>query len=332
MCYIQILQDVEVPVKFVKHPPRVLFLGMQGNFSLPPLHALLQNGIDVCAVVIPAADGPDRNPLPIKRKERPPLVRPLLPILKSSLQNNIVQLAWQRHIPVWEVARMADPTVVATLAAYQPDVICVACFSLRMPPVILDLPRLGCLNVHPSLLPAHRGPEPLFWAFRQGLYKTGVSIHFMHEGMDTGDILAQESIEIPAGMSYGELEYESARLGGELLTQAVQALYMGNAIATPQDEKLSSYQSFPTPEDFIVPAAEWSAEHVYRFVCGVSGWREPIKLQLKDNKYVYVQKVISYGLEGISVLPGEVYNRYGDTLRVKCKRGWVEVANPTDSQ
>ncbi|MFL5626643.1 MAG: methionyl-tRNA formyltransferase [Ktedonobacteraceae bacterium] len=316
----------------MKHPPRVLFLGMQGNFSLPPLHTLLQNGIDVCAVVIPAADGPDRDPLPIKRKERPPLVRPLLPMLKSSLQNNIVQLAWQRQIPVWEVTGMADRSVVAALAAYQPDVICVACFSLRIPRVILDVPRLGCLNVHPSLLPANRGPEPLFWAFRQGLHKTGVSIHFMHEGMDTGDILAQESIEIPAGMSYAALEYECALRGGELLTQSVQALCMGNAIATPQDEKLSSYQSFPTPEDFIVPVAEWSAEHVYRFVCGVAGWREPIKLQLGHNKYVYVQKATSYSHEDTGTLPGEVYSRYGDTLRVKCKKGWVGVVNPTASQ
>ena len=177
-----------------RRPPRVLFLGMPGNFSWPSLRALLDGGIDVCAVVLPASPrpGPDRpyHP-PITRREQLRSTRSMLPLLNSSLHGGIVQLAWERQIPVWEVSRMSDPATVSTLAAYQPDLICVACFSLRIASSILDIPRLGSLNVHPSLLPAHRGPVPLFWAFRQGLQQTGVTIHLMDEGMDTGDILAQ---------------------------------------------------------------------------------------------------------------------------------------------
>ncbi|HYL43925.1 MAG TPA: hypothetical protein VEU97_11100, partial [Ktedonobacteraceae bacterium] len=116
----------------MKHPPRVLFLGMQGNFSVPPLHALLQNGVEICAIVIPAASKPGSEQVPILRKDPPRLDRSMLPMLNSSLQNNIVQLAWQHQFPIWEVTRMSDPSVVTTLASYRPDIICVACFSLRI--------------------------------------------------------------------------------------------------------------------------------------------------------------------------------------------------------
>ena len=298
---------------------------------MPSLHALLQNGVEICAIVIPAAPKPGSDQLPILRKDRPRLERSALPMLNSSLQNNIVQLAWQHQLPVWEVARLSDPSVVTTLASYQPDIICVACFSLRIPRIVLDIPCLGCLNVHPSLLPANRGPEPLFWAFRQGLQKTGVSIHFMNEGMDTGDILAQDSIDIPAGISYAELEQQCAIRGAELLLWSVQALYEGRAIRTPQGEERSSYQSFPGSKDFIVPVAEWSAEHVYTFICGIAGWGESIKLLL-DTEYVHIQQAISYSQEDIGISPGKVYSKEGGILQIQCKKGWVAVVSPTASQ
>src|SRR5204862_1767507 len=112
-------------------------------------------------------------------------------------------------------------------------IICVACFSQRIPRIILDLPRLGCLNVHPSLLPANRGPVPLFWTFREGHQQTGVTIHLMNEGMDTGDILAQEPIEVPSGISYAQLELQCATLGGKLLARTVWVSYRGLAIRVP---------------------------------------------------------------------------------------------------
>src|SRR5690348_8914312 len=132
--------------------PRVLFLGMPGNFSWPSLRALLDGGIDVCAVVLPASPRPDLDrPNPrghpaITRREQLRSTRSMLPLLNSSLHAGIDQLAWERQIPLWEVSRMSDPATVSTLAAYQPDVICVACFSLRIARSILDIPRLGSLN------------------------------------------------------------------------------------------------------------------------------------------------------------------------------------------
>src|SRR5947209_13311923 len=105
----------------MKRPPRVLFFGMQGNFSLPPLRALLESGIEVSAVVIPASFTAGSGPPPIARHEPPRMGRAALRVLNSSLYTNIVQLAWQEHIPLWEVAGMSDPATLSTLAAYQPD-------------------------------------------------------------------------------------------------------------------------------------------------------------------------------------------------------------------
>src|SRR5947209_7073619 len=202
-------------------PPRVLFFGMQGNFSHPPLRALVDDGIEVCAVVIPASQTPGLELPAIRRREQLHAARSMLPLLRSSVPASILQLASERDIPVWEVLRLSDPQTVSILAAYQADIICVACFSQRIPRVIRDLPRLDCLNVHPSLLPANRGPVPLFWTFRQGCEHTGVTIHLMDEGMDSGDILAQEVIEVLSGMSYAQLELECALHGGDLLADTI---------------------------------------------------------------------------------------------------------------
>jgi methionyl-tRNA formyltransferase len=326
---IEILQDGEASVKYMERSPRVLFLGMQGNFSWPALRALLKSGIEVCAVVLPAPQRP-KQPA-IYRREQPAPGHSTLPMLNSSLHSGIVQLVGEHQIPLWEVSRIGDPEAVSILAAYRPDVICVACFSLHIPRAILDIPRLGCLNVHPSLLPANRGPLPLFWALRQGLQQSGVTIHFMDEGMDTGDMLAQSIIEIMDGMSYAELELQCAMRGGEMLAQAVRELYEGRVHRVAQDESKSSYQSFPEDEDYLVPVAEWSASHVYNFICGVAEWGGPIKLRV-GNEYFAVRQAISYSLEDISDAPSETYCWRGEELWIRCKVGWVSVVNPAAFQ
>jgi methionyl-tRNA formyltransferase len=248
---IQILQDTEISVKSMNRP-RVIFFGMPGRFSIPSLEALLASNIEVCAIVLPSSDRPENGKLSISRREPPRQARLLLPVRGSSLHANIMQIAWERNIPVFEVRRMANPLTISTLAAFAPDMICVACFSLYIPRVVLDIPRLGCLNVHPSLLPDNRGPEPLFWTFRRGDAQTGVTIHCMDEGMDSGDILAQEAIAVPDGIDYAALEAQSAQLGGLLLAKTAWQLYEGTAVAVPQ-HKTSRGVGLPRPHDLVLP-------------------------------------------------------------------------------
>ncbi len=308
------------------HAPRILFFGMQGKFSYQPLLALLERGVEVCAIVIPAEKAlqGDQDPPAIRRREQPLTSRSMLPVLQSTLHTSILQLAWERHIPMWEVLRLSDPVTVGVLAAYQPDAICVACFSKRIPRVILDMPRLGCLNVHPSLLPANRGPEPLFWTFREGDQHTGVTIHVMDEGMDTGPILAQEAVEVPDGISYAQLEAQCAELGGKLLAQSVWDLFNGVAVPVRQNETNSSYHAFPSDDDFTVPVAEWSARRVYNFICGVVSWGIPITLQVGNN-IVRVKKAISYSHGTTDRSDNGLDEKPGEGFWVRCKQGRVWV-------
>ena len=301
--------------------PRALFLGMTGNFSPPPLLSLLESGVEVCAVVLPMRDRHAGQPA-LRRLEKPPQVRPMLPVLQSSLHNSIVSIAWKRDIPVWEVASMSAPETINLFSHYQPDILCVACFSLYIPRAILTVPRLSCLNVHPSLLPANRGPDPLFWTFHDGHQETGVTIHMMDEGLDTGPIVAQEKITVPDGIPYAQLEAECAALGGTLLVQSFWQLYNGTAPMTPQDESKSSYLPMPTEKDYMVNAAEWEARRVYNFIRGVASRGRPVTIIAGDES-IQVMDVISYSQNKVD------WNVMDEIMRVRCMDGWVLVQRGT---
>jgi methionyl-tRNA formyltransferase len=297
--------------------PRALFLGMAGNFSPPALLALLNGGIDVCAVVLPARNHQPRQPA-LRLVEPPLKARPMLPVLHSSLYNSIANIAWKQHIPVWEVASMSALETINLFSQYQPDIMCVACFSMYIPRAILDIPRLGCLNVHPSLLPANRGPDPLFWTFHDGHHETGVTIHRMDEGLDTGPIVAQEKITVPDGTTYGQLEAECAAQGGKLLVRSLWQLYQGTATLTPQDETKSSYLPMPTGKDYVVVAAKWEAWRVYNFIRGVGSRVQPVTL-ITDDQSMRVTDALSYSRKDTDS------NRSDGIIRVGCLDGWVIV-------
>ena len=129
--------------------------------------------------------------------------------------------------PVWHVPNRADldiPSLRANLATIAPDLVVVACFPWRLPEWLLALPRHGCLNVHPSLLPDGRGPDPVFWAFRWGLRETGVTIHRVDAGFDTGPIVAQRRLAIPPDATIPSLERDLAEAGAALLLDALPGL------------------------------------------------------------------------------------------------------------
>jgi methionyl-tRNA formyltransferase len=241
-----------------------------------------------------------------------------LPVLHSSLHNSIVTIAWKRHIPVWEVASMSAPQTFDLFSQYRPDIMCVACFSLYIPRSILAIPRLGCLNVHPSLLPANRGPDPLFWTFHEGHHETGVTIHMMDEGLDSGPIVAQEKITVPDGITYPQLEAGCAALGGKLLAHSLWQLYNGTATLTPQDETRSSYLPMPADKDFVVQAAEWEARRVYNFVRGVASRDQPVTL-VSDDWSIQVADAILYSHNSMDS------NMSDEVISMQCLDGWVMV-------
>jgi methionyl-tRNA formyltransferase len=307
------------------HLPRVLFFGMQGRFSYTPLRALLESGIQVCAVVIPDEQRFEVELPAIHQKlEQTLSSRSMLQVLNSTIHSSILHLAREKKIPVWKVRQLSNSDTIKVLTEYHPDIICVACFSKRIPRVILDIPRFGCLNVHPSLLPANRGPEPLFWTFREGSEQTGVTVHLIDEGLDSGAIVAQQTIHVPDGISYSKLEELCAEIGGKLLVQSVWDIYNGVAVLVRQDETKSSYHAFPCEDDFVVPVADWSARHVYNFICGVSSWEIPLHL-LVGTKTIHIKKAISYSQKTIDQHDMIVNKQQDKPFWVKCKQGSVLV-------
>ncbi|HEX6820028.1 MAG TPA: formyltransferase family protein [Ktedonobacterales bacterium] len=305
--------------------PCIVYFGTTSRLSAPPLRALLDAGMDVRAIVLPALDpslraAPAIAPLPMTRASvtfgAGSPRRLALPMAGTTAERNIVAVAAERGLPVFEVARLADPETLATLAVYSPDVICVACFPLRLPPALLELPRFGCLNLHPALLPENRGPDPLFWTFQRGQSETGVTIHRMDAGLDTGPILAQTRFTARDGVSEAELERDLARLGAEQLVRVVGQLFEGTAVATAQDESRATRFPWPTIGDYeIMPS--WPARRAYRFARGILGRAQPPWLRLDDLAFA-VREPLGYDAEAVL---GVTWRHDGDMLELQCSPG-----------
>lgn len=180
------------------------------------------------------------------------------------------------------MSRLAAPETAALLAAAGADVACVACFPRRIPSPLLALPRLGFLNLHPSLLPRYRGPAPLFWQLRHGETETGVTVHWMDEELDTGDIARQTALALPDGATGPELDRLLGAAGGRLLASVCTGVSAPAGAAaplrTPQPGS-GSYHPWPRPDDFALDP-RWSAQRAFNFMRGVSEWRMPFTIAL----------------------------------------------------
>ncbi len=295
---------------------RVIYFGMPGEFSRAPLTALLEAAIDVRGVVIPATRA-GAQAAPIARAAPAP-ARSELPIVDSYLERNFVHLAWERGLPVFEVSRPAHPDTLATLAELQADVACVACFSQRIPASLLALPRFGFLNLHPSLLPAYRGPEPLFWTFRSGERSTGVTIHFMDEGLDTGDIAAQASLDLADGISGAEANQVLSTRGARLMTETVQALERETLTRRPQPAG-GSYYSSPAAEDFALDMT-WPARRAFNFMRGTAEWNRPYPVELAGDRLI-LKSAASFSASGRL---GSPVVRMGDMALIQFSPGVLQ--------
>ncbi len=255
---------------------RIVFLGMCYLGSPPALRALLRAGYEVSAVIIP---GPAGAPpvLQLPSRPAPPhgITIPLTPVSDDSSPNarsdddELIALAHQSGIPVLAMPSLRHERAIEAIAARSPDLIVASCFPLRVPRPVRSLPRLGCLNVHPSLLPRWRGPEPVFWALRAGDEETGVTIHLMDAGWDTGPILVQERVSWPEGARLPEIERMLSERGAELLLTAIEGLVSGRLVPAPQDDALATYAPVPRPEDYVI-TTDRDARWAYRFARAIA--------------------------------------------------------------
>lgn len=262
---------------------RILFLGLHGPFSRAPLAALLDAGRPVVAVAIP--DGSAGSP-PIRRLH-PPATAGELPLLTPFTAQDTVHLAWARRLPVFAVHDLDAPETRQQLGALQPDVGCVACFPRRLPPSLLSLPPHGFLNLHPSLLPAYRGPYPLFWTFRDGIQETGVTLHYMDERLDRGDIALQAPLLLPDGISGAEADLRAGEIGGTLLLQGTGRLAAGTLPRVPQPAG-GQYHPRPAADDFRL-SPTWPARRAFNFMRGTAEWARPYPLEIKGRTFRLAQ-------------------------------------------
>ena len=199
------------------------------EFALPALVGLVSGGHEVLAVYTQ----PDK---PAGRG-------------RSLVSSAVKKAALDYGLPVWQPPSLRQPEEVERLASLRPEVIVVAAFGLLLPQSILDIPPLGCLNIHPSLLPRHRGPSPVAAAILAGDEITGVSIMLLDKGMDTGPLLAQQQVPVSPEDTTGSLTAKLAQLGGQFLMQTMPLWFEGKLTPQPQDSEKATYSKLITKEE-----------------------------------------------------------------------------------
>lgn len=229
---------------------RTVFMGTP-QFAVAVLQSLLRSSYQVVAVYTQ----PDKA-----AGRRRPVVFP--PVKK---------LALERQIPVIQPDTLRSDEVVKELASFQPELIIVAAFGSILPPEVLSLPKFGCLNVHASLLPRHRGPSPVANAILCGDELTGVTIMLMDARLDTGPILSQEKVGISFMDTTGSLTSKLADAGARLLLETLPRWLEGELKPRAQDESQATYSKLIRSEDGEL---DWHlpAVHLWRMVRAYNPW------------------------------------------------------------
>jgi methionyl-tRNA formyltransferase len=277
---------------------RIVFLGTP-EFAVPSLRALLGTPGEVCAVFTQ----PDR---PGGRGRKP-----LAPAVKSA--------ALAAGLPVFQPEKIRDPESRIPLEPFQPDLIVVVAYGQILPPWLLRLPRLGCVNVHASLLPRYRGAAPVAWAVLNGESVTGITTMLMDEHLDTGPILLQKDVEIGPMMSAGELAATLAEVGARLLTETVKGLCAGTIVSRPQDHGLATYAPRITKE---MAEIQWEQEAalIHNRIRGLNPW----PLAHTEFRGISVQLIRSRpqpGLQARQAAPGTFLGCTATGMNVSCGEG-----------
>ena len=150
----------------------------------------------------------------------------------------VKEYALEKNLRIYQPIKIRNNTeFLAEIKTLAPDVICVVAYGKILPKEILEIPKLGCINVHGSLLPKYRGAAPIQWAVLNGDKTTGITTMYMNEGMDTGDMILKEKVEIFPDETTGELWQRLSKLGGEILVKTLKLIEAGNAPKEKQPEE-----------------------------------------------------------------------------------------------
>lgn len=277
---------------------RIVFMGTP-EFAVPSLEILMENGYEVVGVFTQ----PDRP------KGR-----------GNKLTPSPVKVAAQKYgIPVLQPEKIRK-TGVEDLRSLKPDLCVTAAFGQILSQEILDIPPMGNINVHASLLPKHRGSAPIAWAIMQGDPKAGVTTMMMDKGIDTGDMLLTVETEISETETCGELTERLSRIGAELLLETVKKMEDGSLERIPQDHEHMTYDPM-LEKQFGIP--EWTADanKVRGQINGLNPW-PCVAVELEEGRLKLLRAALAEG----TGKPGEVLKADPKAgLVIACGNGAVSI-------
>ncbi len=276
---------------------RVVFLGTP-EFAIPALRALHEApGTTVVLVVTQ----PDR---PAGRGQR---------LLPSAVKG----YALEQGLAVFQPERLRGQEVIERLRAADADLFVIAAYGQLLRQTVLAVPRYGCLNVHPSLLPRHRGPSPIAAAILAGDERTGVTIMLTDRGMDTGPILTQETVPLGREETSASLTPRLAELGADLLLRTIPGWVTGTIAPQPQDEQRATHSRLFAKADGLL---DWSrpADELERQVRALNPWPRAFTFVQGKRLQVLLAQASDESLAGP---PGTVVAGPGKTLLVATGQG-----------
>ena len=285
------IEDIEI-----KRPLRVVFMGTPG-FSVPILDALIKN-YKVKAVVTQ----PDKQ---VGRNGK--IAKPPVKILAE--ENDIVVIQLNKIKEEYQEIIDLDPDLIVTCA-----------YGQILPKELLDYPRLGCINVHASLLPKLRGGAPIHRAIIEGHSKSGVTIMYMAPGMDDGDIISQKEVEITDTDTASTLHDKLSKLGSELLIETLPSIIEGTNERIPQNEREVTFAPIIKPVDEKVDFSKTSKE-VYNQIRGLNSF--PGAYFMLDGKRFKVWESIIVDEYFPNKLDGEIVKIYKEGIGVKTHNGVI---------
>ena len=233
----------------------------------------------------------------------------------------VKEVAVAQEIPVFQPENFREEETVEQLRALQPDVVAVVAYGRILPQSVLDIPPMGCINIHASLLPAYRGSAPYQWAVLDGLTETGVTAMYLCREMDAGDMIDTAKTPIGENETAGELLDRLAVLGADLLGKTLCAIREGTAQRTPQDHSKATYAPMldktMCPIDFTK-----TAQQIHDHVRGMNPW--PVAtMEHKGKRFkVYETAVLAEKTEKI---PGTVIELTKKGLKMACGQGVIEI-------
>lgn len=296
----------EEPVEVVKDEEKAItcvFLGSP-EFAVPSLEELVNSGFKVPLVITQPAR-------PFGRKK----------VLKPT---PVEETAVKLGLPVMTPESIASDEVIAKLKEIPPDFITVVAYGQKLPKEILDIPKKACLNVHPSLLPRYRGGNPIQRQIMAGEEVTGISVIYMSEKMDAGDIAVQKTLTIAPDETFGTLEKRLAVLGAHSLVEAIFLIYTGSCGRTPQDESKKSYAYFLKPGEDIIDWS-WPVKRIHNLVRGLSPSPGAVTFLGEERIKILETKRMEESNMTFKDEPGKVIGLHGDSLLVMCGDGVLGV-------